>query len=409
MYFGQNHPMKPHRIIIAHNLILNYGLYQKMQCWKPFRASTEDMMQFHSKDYVHFLRTVKLMSSLNSDVKELMKRFCIGTGALDCPIFEGMFDFTQISVGGSLAAAYKLNQQQADICINWSGGLHHAKKAEASGFCYINDIVLGILELLKYHKRVLYLDIDVHHGDGVEEAFFTTDRVMTVSFHRYGSDFFPGTGGFGDVGAGMGRNYSINVPLRLGIDDDAYESIYVPIMQKVMQVYQPDVIVLQLGADSLVGDRLGDFNLTIKGHGKCVSYMRSYNVPMILLGGGGYTVRNVSRCWTYETSVALDMELSNDLPFNDYFEYFGPEHKLHISPDTKMSNANTPEYLQKVTQHVFETLRSIDTAPSVQFQELNFSSSTETQLPETDPDERLPQSLQDMIVTPENEYYSDDE
>lgn len=104
-----------------------------------------------------------------------------------------MYEFCQLSAGGSVAAAVKLNKQSADICINWGGGLHHAKKSEASGFCYVNDIVLGILELLKYHQRVLYIDIDVHHGDGVEEAFYTTDRVMTVSFHKYG-EYFPGTG-----------------------------------------------------------------------------------------------------------------------------------------------------------------------------------------------------------------------
>ena len=91
------------------------------------------------------------------------------------------------------AGAVKLNKQQADIAVNWAGGLHHAKKSEASGFCYVNDIVLAILELLKYHQRVLYVDIDIHHGDGVEEAFYTTDRVMTVSFHKYG-EYFPGTG-----------------------------------------------------------------------------------------------------------------------------------------------------------------------------------------------------------------------
>lgn len=87
----------------------------------------------------------------------------------------------------------KLNKEATDIAINWAGGLHHAKKSEASGFCYVNDIVLAILELLKYHQRVLYIDIDIHHGDGVEEAFYTTDRVMTCSFHKYG-EYFPGTG-----------------------------------------------------------------------------------------------------------------------------------------------------------------------------------------------------------------------
>jgi histone deacetylase 1/2 len=111
----------------------------------------------------------------------------------DCPVFDGLYEFCQLSAGGSVAGAVKLNKEATDIAINWAGGLHHAKKSEASGFCYVNDIVLAILELLKYHQRVLYIDIDIHHGDGVEEAFYTTDRVMTCSFHKYG-EYFPGTG-----------------------------------------------------------------------------------------------------------------------------------------------------------------------------------------------------------------------
>ena len=105
----------------------------------------------------------------------------------------GLYEFCARYTGASLEAAEKLVTEQADIAINWSGGLHHAKKFEASGFCYVNDIVVAILELLKYHPRVLYIDIDIHHGDGVQEAFYLTDRVMTVSFHKYGN-FFPGTG-----------------------------------------------------------------------------------------------------------------------------------------------------------------------------------------------------------------------
>lgn len=130
-----------------------------------------------------------------------------------------------MSAGASIDAAIKLNHKSTDIAINWSGGLHHAKKQEASGFCYVNDIVLGILELLKYHNRVLYIDIDVHHGDGVEEAFYDSNRVMTVSFHRYG-EFFPGTGDVKECGYGDGLNYSLNVPLRKGIDDDSFLNIY---------------------------------------------------------------------------------------------------------------------------------------------------------------------------------------
>jgi histone deacetylase 1/2 len=127
-----------------------------------------------------------------------------------------------------LAAAKRIASGAADISINWAGGLHHAKKREASGFCYINDIVLGILELLRTYPRVLYIDIDCHHGDGVEEAFYTTDRVMTVSFHKFG-EYFPGTGTQEDRGRGKGTGYAINVPLKDGLNDDSFKSIYEPV------------------------------------------------------------------------------------------------------------------------------------------------------------------------------------
>lgn len=353
--------MKPHRIRMAHNLILNYGLYRKMEIYRPHKALSEEMTKYHSDDYIKFLRCIRPDNV--QEYSKQMQRFNVGE---DCPVFDGLYEFCQLSAGGSVTGAVKLNKQQTDIAINWGGGLHHAKKSEASGFCYVNDIVLAILELLKYHQRVLYIDIDIHHGDGVEEAFYTTDRVMTVSFHKYG-EYFPGTGDLRDIGAGKGKYYAVNFPLRDGIDDDAYESIFKPLMSKVMETYQPSAVVLQCGADSLSGDRLGCFNLTIKGHGKCVEFMKRYNIPLLLVGGGGYTIRNVARCWTYETSVALETEIPNELPYNDYFEYFGPDFKLHISP-SNMGNSNSLEYLDKIKTRLFENLRLIPNAPGVQMQ-----------------------------------------
>jgi histone deacetylase 1/2 len=155
-----------------------------------------------------------------------------------------------------------------------------------------------------FGQRVLYVDIDVHHGDGVEEAFYTTDRVMTVSFHKYG-DFFPGTGHIKDIGVGKGKNYALNIPLKDGMDDECFRALFRPLIQKVMEVYQPDAVVLQCGADSLSGDRLGCFNLSVKGHADCLRFIRSFNVPLMVLGGGGYTIRNVARCWCYEVSLSL--------------------------------------------------------------------------------------------------------
>lgn len=321
------------------------------------------MTKFHSDEYIRFLKNIRPDNI--SEYNKLMARFNVGE---DCPVFDGLYEFCSISSGGSVAGAIKINKQQTDIAINWGGGLHHAKKSEASGFCYVNDIVLAILELLKYHQRVLYIDIDVHHGDGVEEAFYTTDRVMTVSFHKYG-EYFPGTGDLRDIGAGKGKYYAVNFPLRDGIDDEVYETIFQPVISKVMEVYQPNAVVLQCGADSLTGDRLGCFNLTLKGHGRCVEFMRSFNVPLLILGGGGYTIRNVARAWTYETALALGVEISNELPYNDYFEYYGPDFKLHISA-SNAPNQNSHEYLDKIKCKLLENLRMIPHVPSAQMQNI---------------------------------------
>jgi hypothetical protein len=313
-----------------------------------------------------------------------------------------MYQFCQYSAGGSIGSAIKLNHNEADIAINWSGGLHHAKKSEASGFCYVNDIVLAILELLKYHPRVLYIDIDIHHGDGVEEAFYTTDRVMCVSFHKFG-EYFPGTGDIRDIGAGKGKYYSVNFPLKDGIDDFNYQNVFKPVIQKVMDMFKPTAVVMQCGADSLTGDRLGCFNLSLHGHGACVEFVRSFCLPVLILGGGGYTIRNVARCWTYETSILIDHELTNELPMNDYFEYYGPDFNLHLKPNN-MENQNSSEYLEKIRNKIFENLRHLET-PNVGLRE-NVSDffqhdSSDDEL--DDPDERLTQRIRNKKIQPDEE------
>jgi histone deacetylase 1/2 len=276
------------------------------------------MTQFHTDEYIEFLQKVT-PDNMDSFMREQGK-YNVGD---DCPVFDGLFEFCGISAGGSMEGAARLNREKCDIAINWAGGLHHAKKSEASGFCYVNDIVLAILELLRFKKRVLYIDIDVHHGDGVEEAFYTTDRVMTVSFHKYG-EYFPGTGELRDIGIGQGKYYAVNFPLRDGIDDWTYKTIFEPTIAAVMQYYQPEAVVLQCGGDSLSGDRLGCFNLSMRGHANCVNYVRSFNLPTLVLGGGGYTMRNVARTWAYETGRLVGVEMDRVLPYNEYYEVSFP-------------------------------------------------------------------------------------
>ncbi|EFQ25756.1 histone deacetylase domain-containing protein [Colletotrichum graminicola] len=407
------HPMKPHRIRLAHSLIMHYDLFKNMEIYRAKPATRGEMTQFHTDEYIDFLQKVT-PDNMDAYQKEQGK-YNVGD---DCPVFDGLFEFCGISAGGSMEGAARLNRQKCDIAVNWAGGLHHAKKSEASGFCYVNDIVLGILELLRFKKRVLYIDIDVHHGDGVEEAFYTTDRVMTVSFHKYG-EYFPGTGELRDIGIGTGKHYAVNFPLRDGIDDTSYKSIFEPVIEHVMKFYQPEAVVLQCGGDSLSGDRLGCFNLSMEGHANCVAYVKSFGLPTLVLGGGGYTMRNVARTWAFETGVLVGKHLPKTLPYNEYYEYYAPDFELNVRP-SNMENSNSFEYLEKIKAAVIDNLRHTQPAPSVQMQDVprqpfgGMTDEEEAELNDMDedehPDERMTQRRWEQRTRNEAEFEdSDDE
>ncbi|KAG1669983.1 hypothetical protein FOA52_016244 [Chlamydomonas sp. UWO 241] len=384
--YGGGNPMRPHRARLVFSLVNSYGLGKQMEVFRPQPRTYDQLTEFHADEYISFLKTIS-----PHNVEEYMgqlRRFNIGlAGEADCPVFDGLFQYCQTYCGGSVDGAASLASGKADIAFNWSGGMHHAKKAEASGFCYCNDIVLGILELLKVHGRVLYVDIDIHHGDGVEEAFYLTDRVMTVSFHKYG-EFFPGTGAIEDTGTGKGNGYTVNVPLKDGMDDSSYKMVFEPVMAKVMEMFQPGAIVMCCGADSLSGDRLGCFNLSMEGHGACLEFLKKYNVPMLVLGGGGYTLRNVARCWTYETGRLMGVDLPDALPesaLNEY-NYYLDTQRLRIAV-SNMKNTNTRDELEEVKLKVLQHLCSLPAVPSAHMA-YQPALHERQDLPEEDPDVR---------------------
>ena len=391
-------------------IIFKTSFYAKRKK-RPRKAYPLELSKFHSEDYINFLRRVSPDQVVEPTYNDQLCRYNLKE-SVDCPIFENLFDFCQIYTGASLEGALKLCHNHADVAINWAGGLHHAKKSEASGFCYVNDLVLCILEMLKYYPRVLYIDIDIHHGDGVEEAFYLTDRVMTVSFHKYGDNFFPGTGEISDVGENSGKYYSVNVPLKDGIFDDDFVRLFQQTMSKVMEVYRPGAIVLQCGADSLAHDRLGCFNLSLDGHAECVKFMKKFNIPLLLTGGGGYTKNNVSRCWCNETATVLDTKLANVLPKNDYYDYYAPYYTLRPNKPPYIENANTKAYLNTIRQQVFENLNSLIHAPSVQMQEIP----PDLLIPEFDNDDLLNENMdvrfttrdKDKEIKHEGEFYENE-
>jgi hypothetical protein len=194
---------------------------------------------------------------------------------------------------------------------------------------------------------------------------------MTVSFHRFGltsegHEFFPGTGALDEVGYDRGKYHSVNVPLKAGMDDASYVTLFQQVIDKVMEVYRPGAVVMQCGADSLGCDRLGCFCLSIKGHGQCVSHMKNFGVPLVVLGGGGYTVRNVARCWAYETALLVNADLPNRIPPHGYTDFYGPDYTLFPKIENQLRNENSADDLARIRTAVFEQLRYVEHAPSVQ-------------------------------------------
>lgn len=383
-HFGQSHPMKPWRLTLTKQLVLSYGLQYAMDIFETLPATMDQLNAFHSREYLEYLS--RITPDQVDVIQQNFNTFFLGPEG-DCPVFDGMWDYCRLYSGASIDAARNLISNQSDIAINWSGGLHHAMKSHASGFCYINDIVLAIQQLLTVVSRVLYIDIDIHHGDGVQTAFWSTDRVMTLSYHKFDPlTFFPGTGAIDEAGPknlnNPGAHYSLNVPLHDGIDDRQYEDLFDYCTGECIRRYDPQAIVLQCGADSLGGDRLGKFNLNIRAHGHCVDFVKrmSHNRRLMIIGGGGYTPRNVARAWCHETALSVGATLRDALPAHVPYRqaFMGEENgsgllypRLDNIPGKQHPNTgHTREYLQKLKENIDRQLRYVDANPSVTMQEV---------------------------------------
>jgi len=262
----------------------------------PEPADRLVLKKFHSARYLHVLKEA---AEGRWDAEALN----MGIGTSDCPVFRDMYDYSVWAAGATLTGAKLILSGEADIVFNPSGGLHHAGPERASGFCYINDMALACLTLAEEGKKVLYLDVDVHFGDGVAHAFYDRSDVMTISFHESGRTLFPGTGFEDEIGTGKGKGYCVNVPLPVGTYDEAYMMAFEAIALPLIRAYNPDVIVFELGADTLAGDPLAHLQLTNNTYVGIIRYLLKFNKPILATGGGGYHIGNTVRAWALAWSV----------------------------------------------------------------------------------------------------------
>ncbi|KAF9902784.1 Histone deacetylase 8 [Linnemannia zychae] len=334
----------------VHALIDAYGLLRlrDLTIISPRKATVKELCRFHSRDYIEFLDKAEEYDSdqesnessdgegdpsathgLNKEDKleEYGLRF-------DCSVFEGLADYAAYVAGSTIEAATLLCNDAFDIAIHWDGGRHHAKKDAAAGFCIVNDIVLGIMELQKSFDRVLYLDLDVHHG--VESAFQFTDKVLTVSIHHYAEGFYPGTGS--GIPSSTRTKAVVNIPMKSGLSDRTLSKVFDERIELIVKQFSPDAVVLQCGVDGMTGDPLGKWNLTINGYSDCLKKVMAWKKPLLVLGGGGYNTASTARCYAYLTSQILGRTISEEIPEHKYFEDYQPDFLLFIDPGRQPDN-----------------------------------------------------------------------
>jgi acetoin utilization protein AcuC len=241
-----------------------------------------------------------------------------------------MYDAAMLSTGGSMRCVELLLDEGYDAAFNISGGLHHAMPGYAYGFCVFNDPVLAINEMLRRGLRVAYVDIDCHHGDGVQYAFYDTDRVLTISLHETGQFLFPGTGYTQETGTGRGRGYSVNVPLYPYTGDETYHWVFGQVVLPLLDAFRPDVLVSQLGIDSHYRDPITHLALTTQGFGKIVAEFSGKAPKWLALGGGGYDLQAVARSWTLAYGVMSEQNLDDTIP-----EPYRTKYGVETLPDTE--------------------------------------------------------------------------
>jgi len=271
----------------------------------PVPAERIVLKKFHSARYLHALKTA-------AKGRWAAGALAMGIGTGDCPVFDGLYEYAVLATGGTLVAAKLILSGAADVAFNPSGGFHHAGPERASGFCYINDVALACIILAEQGRRVAYVDVDVHHGDGVAYAFYDRCDVMTISFHENPRMLFPGTGFEDEIGAGRGKGYCVNVPLPVGTYDQAYMKAFEAIALPLITAYNPDVIVFELGADALAGDPLAHLYLTNNVYVEIINHLLGFNKPILATGGGGYNVDNTVRAWALAWSIFTGADSDQD-------------------------------------------------------------------------------------------------
>jgi acetoin utilization protein AcuC len=307
--YGPEHPLRMERLGLTWRLMNAYGLttLPQSKVLDPPPADETAIGRFHTAEYIEVLKQASSRGAFG-------RAGLHGLGAGDNPVFPGLWDVAQLIAGGSLLAAQLVGAGEIGRAFHFAGGLHHAMPDRASGFCYVNDAVLAILHLRGRGLRVAYVDIDAHHGDGVQYAFYDDSNVLTISTHERGDRLFPGTGFVDERGSGDAVGYAVNLPLEPFTDPSVYLPAFEAVVPPLLRAFKPDVVVAQLGIDSHRTDPLTHLALDVQTFTRAFTRIVDLAPRLVALGGGGYDLQNVARAWTAAWAVMNGVDLPEELP-----------------------------------------------------------------------------------------------
>lgn len=301
--YGSNHPLAIPRVSLALDLINSYGAMAPEEYCLGRPASHQELFGFHTRDYIQAFERAQFRGGVQNTDRQ---QYQLGT--LENPYFPGFFDTPNLATGSSILAAEQV--LKGFTAFSPAGGMHHAVPGQARGFCYLNDPVLAIQRLRREGLRVLYWDMDAHHGDGVEAAFRDDPETLTVSLHMDTQYAYPFQGGKLDDWVGG----AVNLPLPAEINDSEYALAFARLWPQVLAQFNPDVLVLQAGTDILAPDPLSKFRVSNRLFWEIVRQMLAESPRMLVLGGGGYHPIALARCWTGLWAILSGRELVDDLP-----------------------------------------------------------------------------------------------
>ncbi|MGC9127330.1 MAG: acetoin utilization protein AcuC [Acidithiobacillus sp.] len=301
--YGRNHPLAIPRVSLTLDLINSYGAISPAEYRTGRPASHRELWGFHTRDYIQSFERAQFRGGVTDSER---RRYQLGT--LENPYFPGFFDTPNLATGSSIQGAEEVLQGR--VAFSPAGGMHHAAPGEARGFCYLNDPVLAIQCLRGAGLRVLYWDLDAHHGDGVEAAFVDDPEVLTVSIHMDTTYAYPFRGGGIDDHPGG----AVNLPLPPEVNDSEYRLLFTALWPAVLDAFQPEVVVLQAGTDILAPDPLSKFRISNAFFWEMAERILTDSPRLLVLGGGGYHPIALARCWTGLWAILSGRTLDDALP-----------------------------------------------------------------------------------------------